>query len=503
MGTSGDERHARGWSRGLLALAATICLAWGLPALAQAASMPAIDSTSVAHIRQNAAAIEAQIDPEGSATTYEVWVWPGCSAGFCERGPPYVAATGHIPAGSGDRAVSAWVSELEAGASNNGYWVVATNASGTTESAHLTFTTPPAVAEPAIEGESVADITQSDATLEAKINPEGLDYGAYYQFQVVRNTSEYLPELVCFERGVELAIARDGCLGPPSAPPGAIPLHYISGGAEGQQVSLDLASVGVMLQPGTTYHYRVLAARHLLSEDTVHWEGPAAVGPDRTFTTPPAAIAPAIDSISLSHLTPTDATLEAKIDTEGLATLYQFHLISSPCSKHGSGCELVIPIPLPSGLLLGSFVDQSVSLDLASVGVTLGEEGEYHYSLSATSAAGSAFRDGGTFEAPPGGVFEPLGPSAASSHSGSGQGQPAVTDDGDQPAGSGDSLSSSTPGGGVLGNKGGKAIKPDVLSREQKLAKALKLCEKKPKRQQAGCERLARKKYRMATGKQR
>ncbi len=383
MGTSLGERHGGEWTAGFAAFAAAICLVMVAPALAQAASAPTIDSTSVARIRQHAAAIEAQIDPEGSATTYEVWIWPGCSAGFCERGPPYVAATGHIPAGSGDRVVSAWVNELEAGTSNNGYWVVATNASGTSESAQQVFATPPAVAEPAVEGESVADITQSDATLEAKINPEGLDYGAYYQFQVVRNTSEYLPELVCFERGVELAIARDGCLGPPSAPPGAIPLHYISGGAEGQQISLDLASVGMTLLPGTTYHYRVLAAKHLLSEDTVHWEGPATVGPDQTFTTPPPGGTPVIE----------------------------------PPSS---------PVVLPP----------------------------------------------------------------------SGGGQPPASGDGAQSVGLG-SLSFSSPLGlGVTGGHKGKTTKPSHSpSKAQKLAKALKLCEKKPKRQRASCAKQAHKRY--------
>ena len=33
-----------------------------------------------------------------------------------------------------------------------------------------------------------------------------------------------------------------------------------------------------------------------------------------------------IESVLLSDLTSTDATLEARIDTEGLSTLYQFEL---------------------------------------------------------------------------------------------------------------------------------------------------------------------------------
>ena len=91
-----------------------------------------------------------------------------------------------------------------------------------------------------------------------------------------------------------------------------------------------------------------------------------------------------IDSVSVSHLTSTDATLEAQIDTEGLSTSYQF-LLSAICGGKGA-CLVVVNYPLPSGLLLGSFVDQSVSLDLNTAGVTLQPGGTYTYSVSATNA---------------------------------------------------------------------------------------------------------------------
>ncbi|HEY7892001.1 MAG TPA: IPT/TIG domain-containing protein, partial [Solirubrobacteraceae bacterium] len=38
---------------------------------------------------------------------------------------------------------------------------------------------------PSIEGEAVSHVTPTDATLQAKINPESLERGAYYQFQLV------------------------------------------------------------------------------------------------------------------------------------------------------------------------------------------------------------------------------------------------------------------------------------------------------------------------------
>jgi hypothetical protein len=211
--------------------------------------------------------------------------------------------------------------------------------------------------------------------------------------------------------------------------------------------------------------------------------------------------------VSLSHLTPTDATLEAQIDTEGLSTSYEFQLWSSPCSHKGDGCELLIDIPLPTGLLLGSFLPQNVSLDLNSAGVTLGG-GEYGFSVAATNKAGSTSKSGGIFEAPPG-VIDPPPPSPGISPSPGASSQPAGSSASNQPAGSGDSSSSSSspsssiPSIGVLGAQAAKTTKHTSLTKSQKLANALKACEKKPKRKQAVCEKQAEKRYGTSSDKRK
>jgi hypothetical protein len=204
---------------------------------------------------------------------------------------------------------------------------------------------------------------------------------------------------------------------------------------------------------------------------------------------------PSIESVSVSHVTPTDATLEAQIDTEGLPALYQFRL-SSICGGRGA-CLVVVNYPLPSGLLLGSFVDQSVSLDLHSAGVTLEPGGTYSYSVSATSTAGTTESPVQTVTTPEDGV-EPLNPPTPTP---SGTGQLGVSSGGNQPAGSAGSSSSVAPSVGVLGAQTGKASAPKQLKNAQKLAKALKACAKKPKEQRATCEKLARNKYGTAASK--
>jgi hypothetical protein len=131
---------------------------------------------------------------------------------------------------------------------------------------------------PTIEEESVSGITSTNANLEVQVSPHG-GFGAYVQLQLVIDPEEYASEILCPyppEPG-------PFCLG--EFGEGALPiLRFFK---EAQRVSLNLSEdFGVTLQPGTTYHYRVLAARAITSEDTIEWEEPTVFGSDQTFTTP-------------------------------------------------------------------------------------------------------------------------------------------------------------------------------------------------------------------------
>jgi hypothetical protein len=144
------------------------------------------------------------------------------------------------------------------------------------------FAAPAAFAEeeelPTIDKQSVSGITSTNAILEAQISPHSGN-GADYQFQLVTDPKEYASEILCPYPPEPWPL----CIGPVAE--GVLPIEYVAG--EATQVSLDLSGEGgVTLQPGTTYHYRVLVARSALTEDTVEWEEPTVFGPDQTFTTP-------------------------------------------------------------------------------------------------------------------------------------------------------------------------------------------------------------------------
>ncbi|HXB65880.1 MAG TPA: hypothetical protein VNV42_13510 [Solirubrobacteraceae bacterium] len=254
---------------------------------------------------------------------------------------------------------------------------------------------------PSIESESASGVTATGATLEALVDPgtgeDGFALETTYEFFLESPWCGFLHLFGgCEASGGKLVYK------------GTIP----SGTAAPQLESVDLASVGQKLSPETIYGYRVVA-RNEVGE---------AFGFEKTFTTFAEGTPPAIESVSVSHITRTDAILEATINTEDLPTRYAFQMWYSPCSKHGSGCELLMDVKLPCGAALyGSPLPQTVSLDLNSAGVVLGA-GEYGFSVTAENAAGPpTTAAGGVFEALEEGA-SPLGPTGSTSTSSPGPG---------------------------------------------------------------------------------
>jgi hypothetical protein len=190
-----------------------------------------------------------------------------------------------------------------------------------------------------------------------------------------------------------------------------------------------------------------------------------------------ASSAPVIESESVSSVAPTDATLEAKINTEGLETTYNFYLQEAPlCLDAHPACEVPEsePLVLPAGELLGSFVSQSVSVDVNSAGVTLCPSGD-RYWVTATNSAGTTI---GPRQRMPT-VETLIAVKCTPLRLQMGTTEPAQN----------------TSQGTTAGTDPGGSSPPSVKARALKLAKAVKACKHKPKRQRASCMKHARKKY--------
>jgi len=148
-----------------------------------------------------------------------------------------------------------------------------------------------AAASPEIEGESVTGVSETSAVLHAQINTSKAPDGAYYQFQLVEDPSEYRSEVSCPEDDPEPPEWQ--CFGSllygggidHVRQPGDLPTKRLLNAPEGQAVSLDLGAIGVELKPQTTYHYRVVVVEREQEVDTIQWRYPPVHGADQTFFT--------------------------------------------------------------------------------------------------------------------------------------------------------------------------------------------------------------------------
>jgi hypothetical protein len=220
---------------------------------------------------------------------------------------------------------------------------------------------------PSILETSVTNISSSDATLNMRIDPNGR--ATTYEVMI---TTPNCPE--------------SGCQ--------SISVWFLNGevpaAAEAQSVSIYLAKADAsIIWPNHPYQYKVSAMNSVGTAE--------AFGKFKIPATPPAPKAPAVESESVSHVTPIDAMLEAQINPNGLGTTFQFKLESGcgmekPEPGHGI-CMWIAETPVPPGQIPPSSGDQTVTVDLNAVGVTLRPDTEYRYSVEATNSAGSTMQE--------------------------------------------------------------------------------------------------------------
>jgi Ca2+-binding RTX toxin-like protein len=277
---------------------------------------PAVATGPASRIAPTSATLNGTVDAHGQSTTF-----------YFEYGPStsYGSRTPDRGAGShrGDRGVSAGISRLTA-ATTYHYRLVARNASGTTFGSDQSFSTSLA---PAVATGSATATSATSATLTGVVDTHG------------RPTNWY------FEYG-------------PSATYGSRTGTRSAGSAAGNR-AVSAAVTG--LQPGVTYHFRLVARS----------DAGTANGSDRTFNT---ASPPHVTTGPPSSVGPTRATLTGTVDTSGLTSSWYFEygtttgygVRTAPGTAVGSGPRTV-----------------TVTISALSEGTT------FHYRLVATNAAGT------------------------------------------------------------------------------------------------------------------
>jgi NHL repeat len=138
--------------------------------------------------------------------------------------------------------------------------------------------------EPSLVNVSTSAVTQTSATLNATINPGYADTTYHFEYGTSSSYGASVPVL-------------DADIGNGLGGPVVV----------GQEIS--------GLQPGTTYHYRVIATNAIGQT----------IGADQTFTTPPLQ-PPVVSTGQASGVAQNTATLSGAIDTRGFQTTYEFDL---------------------------------------------------------------------------------------------------------------------------------------------------------------------------------
>ncbi len=233
-----------------------------------------------------------------------------------------------------DTPVTAHVSGLEIGQEYH-YAFVATNAEGTAYGIDRSFTT---FAVLNVHTEAPTDVTNSSATFNGSLNPDGLSTTYHFVYGLAGDPTDETEE----------------------SPP------ITSGGV--QPVSVPIANLG----PGREYQYRLVA-----TNSTGTTEGPV-----RTFRT---GGPPVISGVHAEKVLSEEADLKGQVDPGGYPTTYRFEY--GPTTGYGN------VVPAAPGDAGGGQGNTEVSQHVEGL-----EAGRvYHFRLAATSVWGTSYSDDTTF----------------------------------------------------------------------------------------------------------
>jgi hypothetical protein len=422
-------------------LAVLVCSA--TPALA--AGVPGIEGESVTGVTQTAASFSATVNPEMQpVTACEFRFSGGISAVACDP------SAGEL--GEGEEGVGTGAS-LEGLTPNTEYHykVLTKNGTGEAEVAGEPFLTLPKPPVVSTGGHSVTSPTT--ATVSGSVDPNALGHEAQ------DDTAYYIEYGGTSTYGKQTPAAGAGQAESPAT----------------ETVSLE------GLEPGTTYHYRVVAsnlndAGELnANQESVyggHLKPQVVYGTDETFTTP--ATPPVLSEVAVRGVSQSGAMITATLNPQDLPTRYELQLGSTPglLQPVASGTTSTT---IPLSLTVGSLSPGTV----------------YYYKLLAVNPN------------------NPINPETN-------QPEPTETQEGSftttpAPAGSAPaSLPALIPYQSIaeLNAKEAKEDKalpnPTItksLTRAQKLSKALKTCRSKKGKKRSSCEVAARKEYGVAKKK--
>jgi hypothetical protein len=315
----------------LAAASALVALAAVLPAGAAEQAAPTAITGAAQQVGPTSALVNGTVNPGGASTT-----------AFFEYGsdPSKLtkSSTTSVGSGTADVAVSTRLTGLTPGTTYT-YLAEATNGSGSAKGLEGTFTT---LSPPGVVTGGVSAIKATSATLDGSVDANG------------RATTWY------FEYGTSTAY-------------GSKTAAKSASGANAVSVAASVSG----LQPGRTYHFRLVASS----------DGGATDGADATFAT---SGQPSVSTGAASSITPTTAKLNGSVTPNALATNWYF--------EYGTTTNYGTRTATKSAGSGGTAQNESASITKLKV-ATL-----YHYRLVASNSAGTTAGSDHTFSTslPPG-----------------------------------------------------------------------------------------------------
>jgi hypothetical protein len=250
-----------------------------------------------------------------------------------------------LTAPSGSTQVSEPITGLTAGTTYR-FRVIAEAGPNESVAQELTFETAPAIK--GIETLPATDVKPDEATLNGSLDPDNFETHFYFEYGKTKSYGQTVP-----------------------VPPGD-PVGTTAPGATA------VSTTATALEPGTTYHFRVVASN--VSGLTK--------GGDRVFSTPQA---PSVNSFSSRNVTATSAELTAQIDPNGFAATAYF--------EYGTTLDYGSKVDVPADQLeeLNGPQDVAVAIDGLSADT-------YHFRLVTSNQWGEMVTEDQTFD-----FFAPIG----------------------------------------------------------------------------------------------
>lgn len=411
---------------------------------------PTIEGLSATTVTPFAATLEAQVNPQNEPTECTFEYGPVNAVKLEKEAPCEQGATPGTLEGYGNQTASATVTLSPN--TNYYYRLIVKNGTGKAEAQEqlTTLTTK----QPAIDGESATGITETEATLEAQVNPNYEDTRAYLQFSTTST--------------VDANGSLTGATQTPTSPGTDL------GEGFGDQPVGPATLTGLTV--GETYYYQVVATNATgTGYGTVH-----------SFTT---LSPPVVATGEALEVTSAGAELAGMVNPGGLPTTFRFLYV--PAAEYEPGAAN--PYAKGAASLESSAGPDSITHPVfyTAGGLRAGET--YDYALVASNAlASDVSGPNQTFTTP-----LPAPPTAAATPASETTPSPAA------PPASFPLLTA--PSIAELDAREAKednSIPNPTITKSptsaEKLAKALKACRKEKKSRRAKCEKRARGRYRAA-----